>query len=304
MITRTDHGSPTSVVAVDLGKSRCRVRVDTSLGETTTLAGVGAPGLASAGGVDEALSAILTTVAGTIPVDALIGVGAAGALSAPAQAAALALRLSESTGARVAVASDVITAHLGALGGTTGVLLIAGTGAVALGIHDDGHRLVDGWGPDLGDLGSGSWIGRSALLATLRAGVELGPSTALTAELAASTVDPVRWLAESPHTARRLAGLAPVVIRHAENGDAVGAAIVEEAARLLAASAKAASKPGSPVALHGGLTDHDWFRARVQDALRSVGLVGATGQGDALDGAARIALGDAPLHERFVHRAG
>lgn len=58
------------------------------------------------------------------------------------------------------------------------------------------------------------------------------------------------------------------------------------------------------VALHGGLTSHDGFRAAVTSALGARGLETLPARGDALDGAAMIAEGRAPLHERFVHRVG
>src|SRR5690606_36062144 len=129
--------------------------------------------------VDAALAAILPLLerAGR---PTRLGVGAAGAWAAPDAALELARRIAEATGAEGAVASDVVTAHAGALEGAPGTLLIAGTGAAALGVDDDGVRLVDGWGPDLGDLGGGSWIGREGVRAALRARDGLGPATALT----------------------------------------------------------------------------------------------------------------------------
>ncbi|MGO1798612.1 MAG: hypothetical protein ACTHZ8_12430, partial [Microbacterium gubbeenense] len=177
--------------AVDLGKTRCRVAV-MDAGERRTFSGDGAPGLAAANGVEAALSAILPLLeqAGQAgQIDAL-GVGAAGAWTAPERALELARRLADETRASVAVASDVVTAHAGALEGAPGTLLIAGTGAAALGVDKssvdksgadkNGVRLVDGWGPDLGDLGGGSWIGREGIRATLRARDGLGEATALT----------------------------------------------------------------------------------------------------------------------------
>ncbi|MGO2684193.1 MAG: hypothetical protein ACTIAA_08215, partial [Microbacterium sp.] len=125
--------------AVDLGKTRCRVAV-MDAGERRTFSDNGAPGLASANGIAAALGAILPLLeqarqagqAGDARrIDAL-GVGAAGAWTAPDQALELARRLADETGARVAVASDVVTAHAGALEGAPGTLLIAGTGAAAL----------------------------------------------------------------------------------------------------------------------------------------------------------------------------
>ncbi|MYS50866.1 ATPase, partial [Streptomyces sp. SID6013] len=76
--------------------------------------------------------------------------------------------------------SDAVTAHAGALGGRAGVVLAIGTGSVAVGIGADGtYARVDGWGPLLGDDGSGARIGTAGLRAALRAHDGRGPATAL-----------------------------------------------------------------------------------------------------------------------------
>jgi len=61
----------------------------------------------------------------------------------------------------VLVTDDAVTAHLGALGGEPGVVVAAGTGAIALGVGESGASArADGWGTLLGDDGGGYWIGR------------------------------------------------------------------------------------------------------------------------------------------------
>lgn len=289
--------------AVDLGKSRCRVVIH----DATRIerSGVGAPGLAAADGVASAIESILSLLTSTTAFDR-IGVGAAGAWLAPDAARELAARLNAETGARVAVASDVVTAHAGALDGGPGVLLIAGTGAAALGIDAEGARLIDGWGPELGDFGSGSWLGREALRAVLRADDGLAPRTAL-AEVLAEPVggasDIQGWLAQTGPLPRRLAALAPFVLDAAEAGDPVAADIVAEGVRLLTASAVAASASTSDVVVHGGLTDHSWFRDILGSSLRAAGRHVVSATGDALDGALLLARRTDLPHERFVHRA-
>jgi len=292
------------VIAVDLGKTRCRV-LRAADGAPERLDGVGAPGLAAPRGVDAAYAAIdalLTRLDGPI---GRIGVGAAGAWAAPDAAGELARRLSARTGAAVAVASDVVTAHIGALGGAEGVLLIAGTGAAALGADAGDVRLVDGWGPELGDFGSGSWLGREALRAVVRASAGLAGPTALTAPIV-ERVGPASaipaWMSREEPLARRLAALAPVVLDTAESGDPVARGIADDAVRLLTASAAAAS-PAAVVALHGGLTGHDWFRNSLIAALTAAGRTVVPAEGDALDGALLLAGRTDLLHERFAHRA-
>ncbi|WP_223586830.1 N-acetylglucosamine kinase [Microbacterium sp. OVT16B] len=296
--------SPAPAFAVDLGKTRCRV-VRVVDRERVRHDGVGAPGLAAPHGADAAFDAIVSLLARFEGPIGPLGVGAAGAWAAPQAASALARRLARQTGAPVVVASDVVTAHAGALDGAEGTLLIAGTGAAALGADADGVRLVDGWGPELGDFGSGSWLGREALRAVVRASSGLGPATVLTAAVEA-VVGPASaipsWIGRDEPLARRLAQLAPLVLDSAERGDDVARAIADEAVRLLTATTVAASRTAN-VALHGGLTDHGWFRARLTSSLDSADRTVVASAGDAIDGALMLALRTDLPHERFAHRA-
>ncbi|MGF6823097.1 glucosamine kinase [Microbacterium sp. ZKA21] len=292
--------------AIDLGKTRCRL-VIADPDSPVRLDGDGAPGLAAADGVDAALDAILPLLDAAGGVVDVLGVGAAGAWAAPLAARGLAEELAARTSASVVVASDVVTAHAGALGGDTGVLLIAGTGAAALGVDGDGVRLIDGWGPELGDLGSGSWLGRSGIRAVLRADAGLAEPTALAEALQAHIApdsDVHAWLAGPVPVARRLASFAPSVLDAAATGDSIARGIADEAVRLLAASAAAASGSTTDVALHGGLTDHAWFRAALETALLAAGRTIVPARGDALDGALLLAARSDLPHERYLHRVG
>ncbi|WP_067197931.1 N-acetylglucosamine kinase [Microbacterium sp. XT11] len=294
-----------TTAAVDLGKTSCRLALDD--GGRRIIDGPGAPGLAAPGGVDRATDAILALL-DRVPATTLraLGVGAAGAWAAPDAAADLAVRLARATGAAVAVASDVVTAHAGALRGGDGVILISGTGAAAMGVDVDGIRLVDGWGPDIGDFGSGSWLGREAVRAVQRAQVGLGPATELTdavRDAIAPAADPVAWVSQDGPVARRLGTLAPLVLDAALTGDYVAREIAQEAVRLLTASAVAASSHTAEVVVHGGLTGHDWFRSQLVASLAEAGRSVVAAQGDALDGAALLAAHADLPHERFVHRA-
>src|SRR5580693_8107052 len=133
------------ILAVDLGKTSCRAAAGGRRAE-----GAGAPGLAAPGGVRAAQAAILAVARGLGPVDEVI-VGAAGALAAPDAARALGDALLASLRVeRVAVTSDAVIAHAGALNGQPGTVLIVGTGVAALAINKDGElRTADGWGPFL-----------------------------------------------------------------------------------------------------------------------------------------------------------
>ena len=232
------------ILAVDLGKTSCRAAAGGRRAE-----GAGAPGLAAPGGVRAAEAAILAVARELGPVDEVI-VGAAGALAAPDAARALGDALLASLRAeRVAVTSDAVIAHAGALNGEPGVVLIVGTGVVALAIGADGAlRTADGWGPWLGDEGGGAWIGAAGLRAALRAHDGRGPSTTLLDAARARFGAPQTWPAQLTDAAA-LASFAPDVL--AAEGDAAALAIVSAAAEALAATARAVGD--GPVAMVGGL---------------------------------------------------
>jgi N-acetylmuramic acid 6-phosphate etherase len=268
------------ILAVDLGKTSCRAAARGRRAE-----GAGAPGLTARGGVRAAEAAILAVARELSPVDEVI-VGAAGALAAPHAARALGDALLASLRAeRVAVTSDAVIAHAGALDGKPGVVLIAGTGVVALAIGADGAlRTADGWGPWLGDEGGGAWIGAAGLRAALRAHDGRGPSTTLLDAARARFGAPETWPAQLTNAAA-LASFAPDVL--AAQGDAAALAIVSVAAEALAATARAAGD--GPVALVGSL-------AGVEALREQLDLVPAAG--DALDGALRLGA----IHEPHVIR--
>ncbi|WP_231987529.1 N-acetylmuramic acid 6-phosphate etherase, partial [Mycobacterium sp. E2238] len=270
------------ILAVDLGKTSCRA---SACGRRAQ--GPGAPGLAAPGGVRAAEAAILNVARQLGAVDEVI-VGAAGVEAAPDAARALGDALLTSLRAeRVAVTSDAVTAHAGALNGQPGVVLIAGTGVVALAIDADGRwRRADGWGPWLGDEGGGAWIGAAGLRAALRAHDGRGPSTTLLDAARARFGAPQTWPAQLTDAAA-LASFAPDVL--AAQGDAAALAIVGAAAEALAATARAAGD--GPVAMVGGLAGYQALREKLD-------LVPAAG--DALDGALRLGA----IHEPHVIRVG
>src|SRR5271166_799764 len=268
------------ILAVDLGKTSCRAAAAGRRAE-----GAGAPGLAAADGVRAAEAAILAVAREFGPVDEVI-VGAAGALAAPDAARALGdAVLAALRAQRVAVTSDAVIAHAGALDGQPGVVLIAGTGVEALALDADGAlRTADGWGPWLGDEGGGAWIGTAGLRAALRALDGRGPSTALIDAASARFGPPKTWPAQLTDAAA-LASFAPDVL--AAEDDAVALAIVSAAAESLAATARAAGD--GPLAMVGGLAGAEALRKRLD-------LVPAAG--DALDGALRLGA----IHEPHVIR--
>lgn len=195
------------------------------------------------------------------------------------------------------LALDVVTAHLGALGGDAGAVVALGIGATGLGTdHRDRWRRTDGWGPDYGDRGGAAWIGRAGLEAAARAADGVEPAADGLLRAAVDRLGPPRGWASSvfhhPDRARALAAFAHDVIALA---DADGAAddivmcAADEAART-AVAALGADLPGV-VSVTGALTAHARYLEEVRRALgrRSRVVEVRSSAGSSLDGAMLLA---------------
>ena len=81
---------------------------------------------------------------------------------------------------RVRVVQDAQTAAAGALGADDGIVAAMGTGSVFIRQLGGEVVTIGGWGPILGDEGSGNWLGRRFLAHVLRASDGLAQETPLT----------------------------------------------------------------------------------------------------------------------------
>jgi len=141
---------------------------------------------------------------------------------------------------------DMVIAHAGALQSRPGVIALAGTGSVTLGIGVKGERVkVGGWGPVYGDEGSAYRIGQMALTAAARAYDGRGPATSLSEALLIAlglrdfreTITRVYVEGMEP---RQIASLARVAYEIAEAGDEVARDLFITAADQLVESVAAA----------------------------------------------------------------
>lgn len=301
--------TPDAVLAVDLGKTSCRVRLTSGAEVLAEQVGTGAPGLAEANGEDLAFSAITEVVSRLGDLRQrirAIGIGAAGVESNPDASQSLAKRIRESLGAPTALINDALVAHVGAFGGGPGTVLITGTGAIAFSADPSGKlRQVDGWGPLLGDDGGGRWIGQEGIKAALRDADGRAESTSLTpaaADLAGDLRALPHWVSATGHDARRLATFAPTVLAHAQDGDAIAVGIVQHAAAQLTKTVEAAGGPVQKVCIVGGLYDHPYFRLVLDTALATRGINADEPLGSPLDGAAMIATTSTFPHETRIFR--
>ena len=144
---------------------------------------------------------------------------------------------------RAWIASDGLTALLGAIGARDGAVVAAGTGTVCVARRGDRFAKVDGWGSLLGDAGSGFAIGRAGLESALRHHDGRGGSAALAAA-AEDRYGPLSRLPErvygAPVPTRAVAAFAADVAAAATAGDELAAAVLAGAGRELATSACAA----------------------------------------------------------------
>ena len=205
--------------------------------------------------------------------------------------------------ASVQVSGDEHTALLGALGDEPGVLVISGTGCIALGQTGCGrwHR-TGGWGWLLDGAGSAMDLGRDGLAVSVQMADGRLRETALKNQLwqALGVCTPQELKAAvvaEGFGAAGFARLAPVVDASARSGDPHARVIVERSAQALAqmvsSIAATLELPTPRVCCSGGALTHlltlrQTFAADL--AQRCSGASLAASKGDACDGALRLAV--------------
>jgi glucosamine kinase len=303
-----------TTVVVDGGRSGCRVA--TVLDGIVVRPPTTAPGLplvALPDGPDAVAARVADAVATQPGKVEVVCAGLTGLFECMERAPDLAARIRHATGAhRVLLTGDVVTSHAGALGGRPGVVIAAGTGAVALGVAADGRwARVDGWGFVIGDAGSGFAVGRAGLDAAIRHYDGRGGSAELAAR-AEARYGPIDGLTSVIYAADNAAGTVAAFARDvaaaARGGDHVAHDIWLEAATQLARTAAAAARRvhdggDVPVACTGALFHaRDLIDTRFREALaeQDSPAVPIAALGDALDGAAVLATEAPPAMSRFL----
>jgi N-acetylglucosamine kinase-like BadF-type ATPase len=141
--------------------------------------------------------------------------------------------------------TDADVALTGATAGGPGIVVIAGTGSIALGRNAGGRvARAGGWGFIYGDEGGAFDIARQALRAALRAEEGWGPGTALARVLleatgAANVNDALHLFYTMEWPPSRVAVLAQAVDEAAQNADPAAQRIIHQAAQELALLAAA-----------------------------------------------------------------
>ncbi len=308
------EGGASSIRVMGADGGGTRLRLALADGEGRILARRnGPPALVlpgQAGGVAASLAAevrVLAREAGVeLPLDALC-VGLAG-VGRPGAAARVRGHLEVRGLAReVRVVTDARVALDDAFPEEAGVLLVAGTGSIALARRWDGEVLrVGGWGALLGDEGSGYRLALEGLRAAIRGSEGRGPTTELTGQLlealgAEGGEGVLGWIQHAEKG--EVSALATIVARTAEDGDEVAGDLLQGAVDALLAHARAllgalatapdagAGHPPPRVALTGGLLEEGGcLRERLLEALGRRGIPALDRPVDAAQGAVLGAL--------------
>jgi glucosamine kinase len=195
--------------------------------------------------------------------------------------------VSEFVSGEVVVVGDMVIAMEAAFGGGPGVIVIAGTGSIAYGRNSAGQTArAGGWGFAISDEGSGHWIGRSAVAASMRAFDEAGAESAgrllegIMKSWGVTTRDQMVVAANAAlkiASTHDFAALLPAVVSAAASGDAGARAVLTQAGVELATLAKIVIgrlfgiAEALPVAVSGGVfCNCDMVRQVFYDRLSAV----------------------------------
>jgi N-acetylglucosamine kinase-like BadF-type ATPase len=185
-----------------------------------------------------------------------------------------------------AILNDVELAWRGAFPDADGVLILAGTGSMAMA---RGTR-VGGWGDLFGDEGSAFWIGRAALAEMSRAidgrAASLDFARALGDRLGCGIAGfaPLDWAMGQAHPRSAMAGVARDVDALAEGGCPVASGILQAAGAELVTLGRVAAR-------RAGAEDADWAAAGSVFRSRTVMAAVAAGMGRAAVAPRFTALG-------------
>ena len=281
-------------LGVDGGGSRCRARIRDAAGAVVGEATGGAANIYQ--NYDGALAEIVATAraAGAktgIDIGTLhAGLGLAGIVTSVG-----AEKITRTTlpFASVTADNDAYAACVGAFGGGDGGIVIAGTGSIGFALAGGARHMVGGWGFQVGDHGSGAWLGHHAVRRAALAIDGLIQPTQLIEKVWAragrTRLDLSGW-SERARPAD-YAEMAPDVFNCAAQGDVVGMTIVIEGAAAISNLARALLARGAGhICLLGGLREvyPPYLDADVKRAL-------VPAKADAMDGAIMMARQQAGL---------
>ncbi|WP_374331011.1 BadF/BadG/BcrA/BcrD ATPase family protein [Aestuariivirga sp.] len=286
-------------LGIDGGGSRCRARIRSADGALLAESTGGPSNIYQ--DLDGALATIMATSreaaskAGLRTQDIHAGLGIAGIVTSVGAEKILEAALPF---ASVVVDNDAYAACVGAFDGGDGGIVIAGTGSIGFAMVAGVRHMVGGWGFQLGDHGSGAWVGHHAVRRAALALDGLLQPTRLITEVLSRTgsnrMDLSRWSEQA--RPKDYAQFAPLVFECAARGDVQGMMIVIEGAGAVSNLGRALLARGAKmICLLGGLSSvyPPYLDADVKLAL-------AEPRADAVDGAIMMARRALGLMERWT----
>lgn len=200
--------------------------------------------------------------------------------------------------ASVTADNDAYAACIGAFSGKDGGMVIAGTGSIGYALVGGERHMVGGWGFQLGDHGSGAWVGHHAVRRAALAMDGLLQPTNLIEEIlkrvGRTRQEVSRW--SETATPRDYAAFAPLVFEMASRADVQGMTIVIEGAAAISKLGHALLARGAKrLCLLGGLS---YVYPPYLDADVRAALV--VPEADAIDGAIMMARRSQGLPEKWT----
>ncbi len=189
---------------------------------------------------------------------------------------------------KISIMGDERSTMLAALGSEPGVVIAAGTGSFAIG-RDEHNKVISagGWGPILGDEGSGYDVGKQALRVVIAEHERRGEKTLLTETICElwkiEKVEDIRlFLSSHTNFQQTISALAPLVLECAEEGDAAAQNIIKQAGESLADLVKIVvtklNLQGKeiPVVLTGGMSNFgNWINPFITGKLKDIYKINA-----------------------------
>lgn len=285
-------------LGIDGGGSKCRARIRNVAGHLMAEAVGGSSNIYQ--NFDASLQTIVATAAEAagragVPLARLhAGLGLAGIVTS---VGAERIHKAGLPFASIIADNDAYAACTGAFSGANGGIVIAGTGSIGLALVNGERHMVGGWGFQLGDHGSGAWLGHHAVRRAALAMDGLLQPTGLIEEIlrrvGRSRHEVSRW--SETATPRDYAAFAPVVFETAARADVQGMTIVIEGAGSISKLGHALLARGAQkLCLLGGLSEvyPPYLDADVRAAL-------VAPEHDAVDGAIIMARRANGLPERW-----
>jgi glucosamine kinase len=280
--------APSYFLGIDGGGTKCRARIRDVRGLLLGEAVGGAANIYQ--NFDGAIANITSaaseaaTLAGVELMQLHAGLGLAGIVTSVGAEKIQSVRLPF---ASVTADNDAYAACIGAFSGGTGGIVIAGTGSIGFSVVDGHRHMVGGWGFQLGDHGSGAWLGHHAVRRAALALDGLLQPTNLIVAVLKKTGDTRQALSRWSETAtpKDYAAFAPLVFEHAGKADVQGMTIVIEGAAAISKLGHALLVRGAKrLCILGGLSSvyPPYLDADVKAAL-------IPPQADAMDGAIMMA---------------